>query len=78
MAQSMTFSRRPSQPAVESYDEAEAKHLFELAVRGARLAHDRRSGGSQAAEKEHASSRRHLDGGPQGDDQSVRCVVRNS
>ena len=64
MAQSMTLSRRSTQLAVESYDEDEAKHLFELAVRGARWAHDQRLRGSQAAEKEHASSRRHLDGRP--------------
>ena len=66
MAKSMTLFRHPSQPAVESsdedYDEAEAKHRFESAVRGARRAHDQRLRGSQAAEKEHASSRRYLDG----------------
>jgi hypothetical protein len=64
MAQSMTFSRRPAQSAVESYDEEEAKHLFESAVREARCAHDQRLRGPQAAEKEHASPRHHLNGRP--------------
>jgi hypothetical protein len=64
MAQSMTLSRRSTQLAVESYDEDEAKHLFESAVRRARCAHDQLLRGSQAADKEHASPRRHLDGRP--------------
>jgi hypothetical protein len=66
MAKSMMLSQHPSQPAVESsdedYDEDEAKHRFESAVRGARRAHDQRLRAPQAAEKEHASSRRYLHG----------------
>jgi hypothetical protein len=68
MAKSIMLFQYSSQPAVESYDEDydedEAKHRFESAVRGARRAHDQRLRGSQAAEKEHASSRRYLDRKP--------------
>jgi hypothetical protein len=63
MAKSMTVSGRAHQ-TVESYDEDEAKHRFESALRGARRAHDQRMRGQQAAEKEHAGARRHGDGKP--------------
>jgi hypothetical protein len=38
----MKLSKRPPLPIDESYDEHEARHRFESAVRGARFAHEQK------------------------------------
>ena len=64
MGNAMTGTQRPLPSPDESFDEHEAKHRFDAALRGARRAHDQRMRGPTVADdKEYALASHHRKGG---------------